>query len=248
MNVLLEVIVKPSLILALGLMALPLLRGRSAAVRHALLSAALLGAAVVPVVGPLAPAWDVPLPIGSRVTETSSGDVTSRESVIAPDQSAADARAVPSALSTRAERPRAVGSILGWIWLVGAVSGIAVLIVGFRRLFRLASASRRMLSGPWVDRAGAIGSEYGFRRPVLLLEAERSGLLVTWGIRQPKIIVPSAARGWTDDRVSVVLAHELAHIRRGDWIVMIAAELLRAVYWFNPLFWVASALLRHESE
>lgn len=45
-----------------------------------------------------------------------------------------------------------------------------------------------------------------------------------------------------------MLADELAHIRRGDWIVQMAAELLRAVYWFNPLVWIACRQLRRESE
>ena len=45
-----------------------------------------------------------------------------------------------------------------------------------------------------------------------------------------------------------MLAHELAHIRRSDWVIQIASELLRIVYWFNPLMWLASARLRLESE
>jgi len=44
------------------------------------------------------------------------------------------------------------------------------------------------------------------------------------------------------------LSHELAHISRGDWVVQLGAELLRAVYWFNPLLWLACRRLRLESE
>src|SRR6185436_902876 len=44
------------------------------------------------------------------------------------------------------------------------------------------------------------------------------------------------------------LGHELAHIRRGDWIVQTAAVLLRSAYWFNPLVWIACRRLRLESE
>ena len=45
-----------------------------------------------------------------------------------------------------------------------------------------------------------------------------------------------------------MLSHELAHIYRGDWIVQLCAELLRAAYWFNPLLWLACRRLRLESE
>jgi TonB family protein len=73
-------------------------------------------------------------------------------------------------------------------------------------------------------------------------------MLVTWGIVRPKVILPSTAPEWSDDRIRVVLAHELAHIQRGDWVAHMAAEILRAVYWFNPLVWAATARLRQESE
>src|SRR4030095_3846123 len=58
-----------------------------------------------------------------------------------------------------------------------------------------------------------------------------------------------AARGGaTEDRIRVVLAHELAHVARGDWLVQISAEVVRCVYWFNPLLWMACTRLRYESE
>jgi TonB family protein len=46
----------------------------------------------------------------------------------------------------------------------------------------------------------------------------------------------------------VVLCHELAHIRRFDWPVQTAAEIVRGALWFNPLAWIACSLLRRDSE
>ena len=60
MNLLLDVWLKPSVVLLLALAVMPLLRNRSAALRHAILAAALLCAAVVPFVGTVVPAWHVP--------------------------------------------------------------------------------------------------------------------------------------------------------------------------------------------
>ena len=81
-----------------------------------------------------------------------------------------------------------------------------------------------------------------------LLQSEHPSLLVTWGLLRPKVILPRAAQSWTEDRVAIVLRHELAHIRRGDWVVQIAGEILRTAYWFNPLLWIACIRLRQESE
>ena len=54
----------------------------------------------------------------------------------------------------------------------------------------------------------------------------------------PTCGLPSEALAWPEERIRIVLGHELAHARRRDWLVQIAADLLRAVYWFNPLVWI----------
>jgi hypothetical protein len=82
----------------------------------------------------------------------------------------------------------------------------------------------------------------------VLLQSNHPSLLVTWGLVRPKVILPATSGEWSDERARVVMSHELAHIRRGDWIVQLSAEVLRAVYWFNPLMWVACRRLRLESE
>ncbi len=45
-----------------------------------------------------------------------------------------------------------------------------------------------------------------------------------------------------------MLLHELAHIRRCDWAVQMSAEVLRTMFWFNPLLWILCAQLRREGE
>ena len=55
-------------------------------------------------------------------------------------------------------------------------------------------------------------------------------------------------RSWSADRIRLVLAHEIAHLVRRDWMIQLGAEIARAINWFNPLFWLACARLRRESE
>ena len=88
----------------------------------------------------------------------------------------------------------------------------------------------------------------GVRRGIDLLFGPRPGLVATWGWRRPAIMLPASASAWSAARMRVVLLHELAHARRGDWLLQMAAEALRCVWWFNPLAWVVRARLRRESE
>jgi TonB family protein len=83
---------------------------------------------------------------------------------------------------------------------------------------------------------------------VALLQSADAALLVTWGVGRPKIVLPPAARDWDDERWRIVLCHELAHIRRGDWLVQIFARAVLALNWFNPIMWLACRRLQRESE
>ncbi len=68
------------------------------------------------------------------------------------------------------------------------------------------------------------------------------------GILRPVILVPENSSSWTPSRRRAVLAHELAHVRRRDPLIFLAAHLATIVYWFHPLCWLAASRLRAESE
>jgi TonB family protein len=141
-----------------------------------------------------------------------------------------------------------MAAMVGPIWVVGFGISLLVLLAGLGHLKWLASGARQIDGGRWRRLADEISAAFELRHPVKLLQSDHPTLLVTWGLLQPKVILPAAARDWSDDRARVVLRHELAHIRRGDWAVFMAAEVLRAVYWFNPLVWMACRRVRRESE
>ncbi|HKO15869.1 MAG TPA: M56 family metallopeptidase, partial [Gemmatimonadaceae bacterium] len=71
---------------------------------------------------------------------------------------------------------------------------------------------------------------------------------VTWGIGSPVVLLPREATEWTAQRRALVLEHELAHVMRRDVCLHAAASVARALYWINPLAWLAVRELRNESE
>jgi TonB family protein len=84
------------------------------------------------------------------------------------------------------------------------------------------------------------------RRPILFT-ANILGPVVA-GTFRPVILLPESAGVWTLPRRRAVLAHEIAHIRRRDPAILLAAHIATAIYWFHPLAWLAAARLRAESE
>src|SRR5205823_2941132 len=142
----------------------------------------------------------------------------------------------------------AVMRAIAIIWMTGVALAVAVLLVGLMRLSWIASHARPVLDGPWADAAAAIARSYRLRRAPLVLHSGHPSVLGTWGITRARVLLPADALEWPADRIHIVLGHELAHVRRGDWMVQMAVELLCAAYWFNPLVWLAARRLRLESE
>ncbi len=239
-------LIKVSLVVMAGLAVARLLRSQSAALRHWVLWTAIACAAAAPAVQLIVPGWNLgpdSVPTGSQIPQPPL-TVTVEQAFV---QAAVAPQNQPPQPSVRSSSWVAV-SLLGPIWMTGAGISVLMLLIGFGRLAWLASRSERLRHGAWRDMADSVARQYGLRTPVVLLQSEHPTLLVTWGLVRPKIILPAAAREWAEDRMRVVLCHELAHIRRGDWAAQMTAELLRSIYWFNPLMWMASKRLRRESE
>ncbi len=86
--------------------------------------------------------------------------------------------------------------------------------------------------------------------PRLLMQNEQSGLFspLTWGGWRACVLLPFDALTWPDARLDAVLRHELAHVRRNDWIAQRGAEAVCALVWFHPLVWLAARHLRTSAE
>ena len=251
MNLLIDNTVRITLIMLIGLGARFVLRRRSAAARHWVLAVSILCAASAPMLGVIVPAWEIGI---FSAPPAAVADAEPSSAVITTETFSTDPASPGQPLSqVRASAARGLGAgtaaaWLGLTWVVGAAISLLVLFVGLAHLTWLASRARRLEEGRWSDLAKEVAAAVELRRPVTILRSEHPTLLVTWGVVQPKVILPAVADEWSDDRARVVLRHEFAHIARGDWVVFIAAELLRAVYWFNPLVWIACIRVRQDSE
>lgn len=268
-----EGLLKISAILLIALAALALLRRQSAAARHWLLAAAIACALAMPALTLVLPSWHLAAAGFSATpaladslarrfalsTTTDAGitvDMHADAAALRGDgaaagQAADDAARARTAGAAAPLTPRAVvmASLVA-VWLVGVAINLSVLLVGLKRLASLGARAQR-LAGPddaWHALASEMARGYGLRRPVRLLQSDHPTSLFTWGCVRPSILLPVSASTWTEARRRVVLAHELAHIARGDWAAQIAAELLRCITWCTPLAWIAARRLRAESE
>jgi beta-lactamase regulating signal transducer with metallopeptidase domain/peroxiredoxin len=87
------------------------------------------------------------------------------------------------------------------------------------------------------------------RRKVELRITEQDISPAAYGVLRPKILLSaSALSSLSTDRLRTILIHELAHIKRGDLWMNLAQSALQVVYFYNPLVWLANAIVRRVRE
>ena len=115
--------------------------------------------------------------------------------------------------------------LAGWVWLIGLAAMLAYALVSYLRLRRRVSASIPL------------------RENIYVCDEVASPFIL--GIVRPRIYLPSAL---DEAQRGSVLSHERAHLARRDhWWKPLGFALL-AVYWFNPLLWLAYTLLCRDIE
>src|SRR5262249_36226861 len=100
----------------------------------------------------------------------------------------------------------------------------------------------------WRKLIKELSEAFGIRRSVRLLFSDKQVSPMTWGVWSHTILLPSAAADWSEERRRLVLAHELAHVKRNDGALQIVVQIVCSVYWFNPLVWYAGHRVRIERE
>ncbi|HEU5020795.1 MAG TPA: M56 family metallopeptidase [Bryobacteraceae bacterium] len=116
------------------------------------------------------------------------------------------------------------------LWAIAA--GIAI------RLGNLAIGLLRLQT--YRRRGAALAQEFripGAPRHVEIMISNDVAGPVTFGWREPAILLPARFPSLSAAMREAILCHELAHVERRDWLSMLAEELLRAVLWFHPAVW-----------
>lgn len=250
-TMLLTMALKTTLVLTATLALAAAARRRSAAVRHWVLTVGMTSALLLPILSGLWPS--------SLAAPMTAGAISTRRPVTSL-QPTAPFDAARAGVTTTATMTAASGSssrrttpvdatrLAVLAWAVGAALALSRLGWGLVTLRRLTRQARPVVSGPWRTSCDALARQVGLARPVRLLRGPDAAPPVTWGWRRPTIVLPEDALAWPQDRREVVLAHELAHIVRHDWMAQLAGEIVRGLHWYHPLAWSANRRLRLVSE
>ena len=147
------------------------------------------------------------------------------------------------------------------VWLTAALPHLAaVWIVGVvllqMRLFVQWSAAQRMRSrgvcgarAPWPATVAELSRQLGIRRTVAIVESTVAQVPMVIGWLRPVVLVPvGLMTGLTQHQLRAIIAHELAHVRRHDYLVNLVQAVLETLLFYHPAVWWLSNKLRVERE
>lgn len=135
------------------------------------------------------------------------------------------------------------------LWALGMVFFLLRFLGGLIFLQHLRSYKVQALAVEWEVKVKAISRQLGLRRPVQLFESALVKVPMVIGWMKPAILLPiGALNALSVQQVEAILAHELAHIKRHDYLLNIIRSLVEVLFYFNPAVWWLSAQIRTERE
>lgn len=138
--------------------------------------------------------------------------------------------------------------------LVGLyIIGITFLLLRFVvNLLQIRNLKRNGISDVdtyWTSRVAEWQDKLDISRKVQLFFSEKISVPMTMGAFKPVILLPIAAmNNLTQDQLEAILLHELAHIKRHDYLLNIIQTIVETILFFNPFIWLISRIIRKERE
>jgi beta-lactamase regulating signal transducer with metallopeptidase domain len=187
-------------------------------------------------------------PLSTKANTANAAKTDTRsDAAVSPDPTTRVTGSVASPTTTSTSRPGLIPMIAA-IWLVGMLLVLLRLAFGTWRVGQLARDGARVEDGMWLSLTQRLANRLGVTRPLILLRGERLAVPVTWGIVYPAVLLPQDADSWSEERRRFVLVHEMAHVKRFDALTQLLAQISLAVFWFDPLVWIAAHRMRVERE
>lgn len=243
MHVLVGIALKSLLIAGLTLALLRFLKNRSAAERSWVAHIGLLALVIVAFAPLVLPAWNVEAPaiLGSEVRPAPvevlpTGPTFTRESPAAAARELAF-KAAPAAQQPSRLPSLSASSVATVLYALPAAVLLLITLIALGRLVTLRARADVLVDGHWLSALARAQRRMGFKHGTALLTSNELASPISWGLMRPVILLNSRAVEASDE-AEAIIAHELAHVARFDWLKLLLARVATALFWFNPLVWL----------
>ena len=134
-------------------------------------------------------------------------------------------------------------------WLIGILFFLVKFIVGYFYTQRLRTHGIWTLSENWIQKFEKIKSNLKISKKIQYLESQVVRIPMVVGYFKPVILIPTEMlTGIPTEQIESIIAHELAHIKRNDYIINVLLSIIETVFFFHPAVWYLSNKIRDERE
>jgi GWxTD domain-containing protein len=141
---------------------------------------------------------------------------------------------------------------LAWLaplWMAGVLAVWARVVAAWLLARRLRRVGVCAVSAEWQRRLEAVKQRMRMARPIVLLESCLTEVPLVVGWLRPVVLLPAGLlTGFPGEHVEAFLIHELAHIRRWDYLVNLAQAIVEGLLFYHPAAWWVSRTVRRERE
>ena len=135
------------------------------------------------------------------------------------------------------------------VWLVGVALLSVWHLGGWLQVRRMARRATRPVDEGWELALIRLRRRLGIEHAVMLLESAAVPVPAVVGWLRPVILVPASAfAGLTPQQLEAILAHELAHVRRHDYLINLLQAVVETLLFYHPAVWWVSSQVRQERE
>jgi beta-lactamase regulating signal transducer with metallopeptidase domain len=171
---------------------------------------------------------------------------------VKPEDNAPPAAAKPWVTISFADPESMLRPVLPWLvaaWMMGVITLSTRLLSGWLQAQRLKREGTEQMSLDWEVRFLELCQRLAIRKPVELATSAMAAVPMTIGWLRPIVLVPaSALTGLSPRQLEAILAHELAHIRRHDYLFNLVQCVIETLLFYHPAVWWVSRRIRAERE
>jgi beta-lactamase regulating signal transducer with metallopeptidase domain len=132
-------------------------------------------------------------------------------------------------------------------WIFGSILFMLRIASGWWYINKLKTTATVLEE--WSDRLTSIAKQLDIQRLIRVAESNNISAPMVIGFFKPMILFPTGLMsGLSTDQIESILIHELAHIRRHDYLVNLIQSIVESFYFFNPFVWMISNIIRRERE
>lgn len=140
-------------------------------------------------------------------------------------------------------------ALLVTVWFLLFCMKLVRIAAGLAHVQRLKQYKTHSPAAWWTNRMHELCAAMHIRKPVALLESERVKVPVVAGLLKPVILMPLGLLiNLPQDELEAILLHELAHVKRRDYLVNLLQSFAETIFFFNPAVLWISSLIREERE